>query len=86
MRASSHYCSLLALHVPSAFFLWSPPSPARRRASAMTYIAGSLWTSIGTDLLNRSKLQERGVPVASIGGAGTFDGIFLTGIPAVLLA
>jgi uncharacterized membrane protein len=27
-----------------------------------------------------------GAPVASIGGAGTFDGIFLTGILAVLLA
>ncbi|MDU6377250.1 MAG: DUF1614 domain-containing protein, partial [Bradyrhizobium sp.] len=27
-----------------------------------------------------------GAPVASIGGAGTFDGIFLTGILSVLLA
>jgi len=27
-----------------------------------------------------------GTPVASIGGAGTFDGIFITGIVAVLLA
>ena len=27
-----------------------------------------------------------GAPIASIGGAGTFDGIFLTGILAVLLA
>jgi uncharacterized membrane protein len=25
-------------------------------------------------------------PVASIGGAGTFDGVFITGIIAVLLA
>ena len=31
------------------------------------------------------KLQGLGAPVASIGGAGTFDGIFLTGILAVLL-
>jgi uncharacterized membrane protein len=37
-------------------------------------------------LLNLSKLRELGAPVASIGGAGTFDGIFLTGIVAVLLA
>ncbi|MDL5503881.1 MAG: DUF1614 domain-containing protein, partial [Candidatus Methanoperedens sp.] len=29
---------------------------------------------------------ELGTPVASIGGAGTFDGIFLTGIISVLLA
>jgi len=27
-----------------------------------------------------------GAPISSIGGAGTFDGIFLTGILAVLLA
>jgi len=27
-----------------------------------------------------------GAPVASIGGAGAFDGIFLTGILAVILA
>lgn len=59
---------------------------ARRRAPAMAYIAGSLGTLIGADLLNLSKLQGLGAPIASIGGAGTFDGIFLTGILAVLLA
>jgi len=31
------------------------------------------------------KIAQLGAPVASIGGAGTFDGIFLTGIIAVLL-
>jgi uncharacterized membrane protein len=31
-------------------------------------------------------LQTLGAPVASIGGAGTFDGVFLTGIVAVLLS
>jgi uncharacterized membrane protein len=30
-------------------------------------------------------VQGLGAPVASIGGAGTFDGIFLTGVLAVLL-
>jgi uncharacterized membrane protein len=43
-------------------------------------------TLIGADLLNIGRLGELGAPVASIGGAGTFDGIFLTGIVAVLLA
>ena len=38
------------------------------------------------DLLNLDKINGLGAPVASIGGAGTFDGIFLTGILAVLLA
>jgi uncharacterized membrane protein len=41
---------------------------------------------IGADLLNLGKVQGLGAPVASIGGAGTFDGIFLIGILAVLIA
>lgn len=59
---------------------------SRRSAPALAYIAGSLGTLIGADLLNLGKIQGLGAPVASIGGAGTFDGIFLTGILAVLLA
>jgi uncharacterized membrane protein len=57
-----------------------------RRAAPLAYIGGSLGTLIGADLLNLGKIQGLGAPVASIGGAGTFDGIFLTGILAVLLA
>ena len=41
---------------------------------------------IGADLTNLDKVRGLGASVASIGGAGTFDGIFLTGILAVLLA
>jgi hypothetical protein len=41
---------------------------------------------IGADLLNLGAIQGLGAPVASIGGAGTFDGIFLTAILAVLIA
>ena len=59
---------------------------SRRYAAPLAYISGSLGTLIGADLLNLNKLQELGAPVASIGGAGTFDGVFLTGILAVLLA
>lgn len=55
-------------------------------ASAIAYISGVLGTLIGADLMNLRRLSELGAPVASIGGAGTFDGIFLTGIVAVLLA
>jgi len=55
-------------------------------APALAYICGTLGTLIGADLLNLGKLQGLGAPVASIGGAGTFDGIFTTGILAVLLA
>ena len=57
-----------------------------RRAAPLAYIAGSLGTLIGADLLNLGKVRGLGAPVASIGGAGTFDGVFLVGIVAVLLA
>jgi len=59
---------------------------AREAAAPLAYIAGSMGTLIGADLTNLDKVRGLGAPVASIGGAGTFDGIFLTGIVAVLLA
>ncbi len=59
---------------------------SRQKAAPLAYIAGSLGTLIGADLLNLSRIQGLGAPVASIGGAGKFDGIFLTGLIAVLLA
>jgi uncharacterized membrane protein len=49
------------------------------------YIAGTLGTLIGADLLNLGKIAEGGAHVASIGVAGKFDGIFLTGVVAVLI-
>jgi uncharacterized membrane protein len=55
-------------------------------ADAIAYVSGVMGTLIGADLANLNKLADLGAPVASIGGAGTFDGIFLTGIVAVLLA
>ncbi len=55
-------------------------------SAATAYIAGTLGTLIGADLLNLPKIKEIGTPIASIGGAGTFDGVFLTGVIAVLLA
>jgi uncharacterized membrane protein len=59
---------------------------SRQYAPPLAYIGGSMGTLIGADLLNLDKISDLGAPVASIGGAGTFDGIFLTGILAVLLA
>ena len=47
---------------------------------------GSLGTLIGADLLNLGKVAGLGAPIASIGGAGKFDGIFLSGLIGVLLA
>jgi uncharacterized membrane protein len=59
---------------------------SRQSAPALAYVAGSLGTLIGADLLNLGTIQALGAPIASIGGAGRFDGIFMTGILAVLLA
>jgi len=59
---------------------------SRESAAPLAYIGGGLGTLIGADLSNLDKVRGLGAPVASIGGAGTFDGIFLTGILAVLLA
>jgi uncharacterized membrane protein len=59
---------------------------SRADAAPLAYIGGSLGALVGADLLNLDKVQDLGAPIASIGGAGTFDGVFLTGILAVLLA
>lgn len=57
-----------------------------RQAGPLAYVGGSMGALIGADLMNLGKIQELGASVASIGGAGTFDGVFLVGIVAVLLA
>jgi len=51
----------------------------------VAYVGGSLGTLIGADLLNFRRLPKLGAPVVSIGGAGTFDGIYITGLVSVLL-
>jgi uncharacterized membrane protein len=55
------------------------------QAPALAYIGGTVGVLIGADLLRLKDIGKLGEPVASIGGAGTFDGIFVTGIVAVLL-
>ena len=72
--------------IPPIIAATTAPLVARRNVAAVAYVSGSLGTLIGADLLNLGKIQGLGAPVMSIGGAGTFDGIFLTGILAVLLA
>jgi uncharacterized membrane protein len=58
----------------------------RKAAPSTAFIAGTLGTLIGADLLNLGRIRDLGAPVASIGGAGTFDGVFTIGVIAVLLA
>ena len=62
-------------------FLFHPAAMA-----GLAYVSGTLGTLAGADLANLGKVRRLGAPVASIGGAGTFDGIFLAGVIAVLLA
>jgi uncharacterized membrane protein len=56
------------------------------QAPALAYIGGTLGVLIGADILRLKDIGKLGEPMASIGGAGSFDGIFVTGIVAVLLA
>jgi uncharacterized membrane protein len=74
--------TLLAPLVAAAgALLLAPEAPARA-----AYVAGTLGSLIGADLLNLGRIRGLGAPVASIGGAGTFDGIFVAGVLAALLA
>lgn len=59
---------------------------SREHAAPVAYISGCMGTLLGADLMNLGVLSKLGASIASIGGAGTFDGVFLTGILAVLLA
>ncbi|WP_293005217.1 DUF1614 domain-containing protein [Nitrosomonas sp.] len=56
------------------------------QSASLAYISGTLGVLIGADLLRMKDISRLGTPYASIGGAGTFDGIFITGIVAALLA
>ncbi len=57
-----------------------------QESAPLAYICGTLGVLIGADLLHMKDIRRLGSPLASIGGAGTFDGVFITGIVAVLLA
>lgn len=76
----------LPIFVPAVATAIIAVALTRRRAAPLAYISGSFGTLIGADLLNLGAIQAMGAPVASIGGAGTFDGIFVTGLLAVLYA
>lgn len=59
---------------------------APEQSAPLAYVSGTLGVLVGADLLHFNDVRKLGAPFASIGGAGTFDGIFITGIIAVLLA
>lgn len=55
---------------------WAPP---------IAFAAGVLGPLIGADLLHLDAIADLGTGMASIGGAGTFDGVVLSGLVATLL-
>ena len=55
-------------------------------AAQLAYMSGVLGVLIGADILRIKNITQLGSSIAVIGGAGTFDGIFLTGLIAALLA
>jgi uncharacterized membrane protein len=63
--------------------LWSEDSADR---AACAFLAGVAGPVIGADLLHLRTILRTPVAMMSIGGAGTFDGIVLSGILAALLA
>jgi len=59
---------------------------APANTAPVAYVAGVAGPLIGADLLHLKEIEESATGVASIGGAGTFDGIVLLGIVAAYLA
>ncbi|MEX0431041.1 DUF1614 domain-containing protein [Spiribacter insolitus] len=59
---------------------------APENSAPLAYICGTLGVLVGADVLRLKDVRGLGSPLASIGGAGTFDGVFITGLVAVLLA
>jgi uncharacterized membrane protein len=58
----------------------------RERRPVVAYVAGTIGCLVGADVLNLGMVARLNAPIASIGGAGTFDGVFVSGVIAVLLA
>ncbi|MFZ5789288.1 MAG: DUF1614 domain-containing protein [Pseudomonadota bacterium] len=90
-------CYLLARPVPGVGILMPgliPPIVAAllalilapEQAAPIAFVAGVTGPLVGADLLHLKDIQKSAVGIASIGGAGTFDGIILSGIIAAYLA
>ncbi len=52
----------------------------------IAFTSGVFGVLFGADILNMRKVIRMGAPIVSIGGAGVFDGIFLTGFMSAMLA
>jgi uncharacterized membrane protein len=72
--------------VPAAVAAMSAVWLVPEQAPQVAFVAGVLGPLIGADLLHLRDIEALETGVASIGGAGTFDGIVLSGIVAAYLA
>ena len=89
-------CYFIATPVPEKGIVMQPLVPAGAAALSglllapawappVAFTAGVLGPLIGADLLHLGDITEIGTGMASIGGAGTFDGVVLSGLVATLL-
>ncbi len=79
-------CGLLSPAAGSIAWNGNDIHSAREEYCAqIAYIGGTLGTLIGADLLHLHRVSGVGAPVVSIGGAGTFGGVSLTGLVSVAL-
>ncbi len=76
----------LSALVPPLFAAFIAFAVAPDFMAPTAFVSGVLGSLIGADLLNLRKARKMTEGFLSIGGAGVFDGIFLTGIISALLA
>lgn len=74
---------LVAVIVTSLLLMPGQHAPLR---APVAFIGGVLGPLIGADVLHLKEVSKISAGVVSIGGAGTFDGIVLSGVLAALLA
>lgn len=72
--------------VPAAVAAGTALVSAPEHATPVAFVAGVLGPLIGADLLHLGQVERIESGIVSIGGAGTFDGILLSGIIALYLA
>jgi uncharacterized membrane protein len=72
--------------VPALVAAASALALAPEHAAPVAYVAGVAGPLIGADLMHLRDIGRLGTGIASIGGAGTFDGIVLSGIVAAYLS
>jgi len=59
--------------------------PPKSNPTFIAYISGTIGTLLGADILNLHKIGKMNARMVSIGGAGTFDGIYISGLMATAL-